>query len=545
MAGVKLSKEELEGATEIAPVKLSPDEIAGATPLEEPAEKPSFLEEAGSRIAAPFKAAGNLISNATLPTSGADLLARLKQNGAEVGRALVAPVRSAYSGLNAVGNAVLHPIDTFANGGAGAAFRETSRGLGSAVPLLNLANEHVTGFPENSEEDAARAPGFRDLGATAAAPVVAKAGANVAESAAGALERAGPAATERSIGRATERLAEGASKRNRLNVTESAPVEDLVREHPEIQKAAGNDAKVKAGLDKVTEHARAQLDTIYKATEPTVDLMDPVNAMGERIRELRKGTSSDAAVARDLAKIRDEFAARLAKRKSVSPQDLRAEQTDYQKKGWGKALPGDEAGTNRIAANQEAAKAVGDAVIRHVSGMDYVTAKEFAAANPDSLIADLFKANDRINAANRIEAAMTDRARAPKSGPGVAGKLLHFAKHARHSPLGAVAAPALEAAAGGIDVADRGIASAAPAAAPLARAAGPGNASHAFGGLRPNDLLEQLVARADGGDQAAQAKLDAISGSPIVAARIAALRRKLAPELSVAPTNNPPLAVTP
>jgi hypothetical protein len=242
---------------------------------------------------------------------------------------------------------------------------------------------------------------------------------------------------------------------------------------------------------------------------------------------------------------------RIGTRDAVSPRELRDEQSAYQKKGYGKAMPGDDAGSARIAANREASKAVGDSVLEHVTGMDYEGARAAAAADPESLVAKLLKANEKINAANKIEAGIADRAGKAKPAHGPMAVLKRVAAHAAapalmgatHGPGAAIAtavgqealhaAPA--AARGAAAAIDRGISRVAPAAARGIEAAGeaaPAIAPAApVAALRsPDAILEQLIARADSGDPDATAKLDAVSRAPIVAARVSAIRRKLGGE---------------
>jgi hypothetical protein len=140
---VKLSADELAGATEIAPVKLSAEEIAGAQPIDEPVPppaQPSFVDEARSRIAAPFKAIGSVFSNATLPTSPADAIARIKQNAPAVGEAVAAPFVKAVDAARGVGTIVTHPTSP-------AAGREAWRGIAGNIPFGGLALDRLGVLP--------------------------------------------------------------------------------------------------------------------------------------------------------------------------------------------------------------------------------------------------------------------------------------------------------------------------------------------------------------------------------------------------------------
>jgi hypothetical protein len=238
------------------------------------------------------------------------------------------------------------------------------------------------------------------------------------------LGRVGESAVERNVGRAKEALEMRVNKRTRGNLQVDT-VDRAIRENPEIGKAAGNDAKLAQVTEAMTKRGQAQLAPIYGQVAPLEDIAAPITNMDKRIGALEQGTAADRAVAKKLQTIRDEMNTAYGKRGAVSVQDLRAEQTAYQKAGYGKAMPGDEAATAAIAANREASKAVGDAVVNHVTGMDYAEAKAAAAADPNSLAARLFKANDQISAANKIEAGIADRAGRVKPKTGIIHAIAH------------------------------------------------------------------------------------------------------------------------
>lgn len=517
---------------------VAPD-AAAPTPAPAPAEKPSFLEEAGSR-------AKNFLSSLTNVPTLHDVGQSFKDLGSTVAGANDFAAR-----------ALVHPVDTFGGDKAGAVLREAMRGVNSNIPFANLAVEHMGGPAETSAADTAAAPGAQQFGAIAGTPVAGMAGeiaAKVVGAAAPLVSKAikgtGEAAETRGTVRALDKLEERVNKRARAGI-QTEPVEALVRENPEIAKAAGNDTKLAVKLDAVRGKASAELGHIYSSATPEIDMAVPVMKMDARITELMKGTSEDAEQGRQLQKIRDELNDRIGARDAVTPRELRDEQTAYQRKGYGKAMPGDDAATARIAANREASKAVGDAVLEHVTGMDYAAAKEAAAKDPASLAARLLKANDTISAANKIEAGMADRASRIQPAHGPLAALKRIAGHAAipivagaasHSPMmalgAAVGQEALHAAPGvaraTVGAIDRGIAAGAPVAAGAADIAGAAAAPVAralplLGAGRPSDLLEQLLARADSGDAIAKAKLDALARAPIVAARIDALRHRRAP----------------
>lgn len=137
-------------------------------------------------------------------------------------------------------------------------------------------------------------------------------------------------------------------------------------------------------------------------TKPGARGADVVSNMNREIARLMDGDNESRAVAKQLEKIRDEF--KDVRGDAIVPsQVLRAEQTAYQKKGYGKAMPGEHEKTATIAANEIASKAVGDVVIKHVTGMDYQAAQAAAKADPSSVAGRLFKANRDIEIANRIQ----------------------------------------------------------------------------------------------------------------------------------------------
>lgn len=356
--------------------------------------------------------------------------------------------------------AITHPIDTLAKN-PGATFREGMRGVNSNIPFGNTLVEAAGGPPAESPEDTAAAPGAQAFGNVAAAlPVggmvggIAAKGLQVAAPAVGrAIGRVGEGAQERQATRALEDLEMKTNKRARMGARTDV-VAEAVRENPELRAAVGNDSKLTAAASDLKQKATAEIDRHYAGYKVT--LGDTIDNFNTRIKALRaEGTSTDAAVADHLEKMRDELTSRLGQRESVNVKHLRAEQTDFQKRGYGKALPGDEAAGTRIEAAREASKAVGDAVIKRVTGLpDYAAARAAAEANPDSISGHLLKANDQITAANRIEATIADRASRVQPREGVTGKLIETAKELRHSPMGYALSLAPRAAAGGLSATD-------------------------------------------------------------------------------------------
>jgi hypothetical protein len=370
--------------------------------------------------------------------------------------------------------AITHPIDTLATN-PGATLREGMRGVNSNIPGGNALVEAIGGPPAESPADAAAAPGAQAFGGVAGAAVTGKPiGGIVAkgvETAAPAIGKAiaavGESAKARQIDRALEDLELKTYKRTRAGVRQDV-VADVVAENPEVRAAASNDSKLAPVVEKLKQKAIDELDSHYAGYKVTLgDTIDNFNA---RIKALRaEGTSTDAAVADALEKTRDELTSRLGKRDSISVKQLRAEQTDFQGKGYGKAMPGDEAASARIEAAREASKAVGDAVVKRVTGMNYAEAKTAAASDPGGIAARLFKANDRVNAAQKIEASIADRTSRVQPREGLAGKLLDAGKKIRHSPTGYVLSLAPDAAAAGLTAADNVVAR---LASPVPAAAG-------------------------------------------------------------------------
>ena len=394
------------------------DEDGNVTPVKDAppaaAEKPSFLEEAGSRVK-------NFVTSLAAPPTLHD-----------VGQSFVDLGKGAARANDFAARAIVHPVDTFGDGKAGAVVREGMRGVNSNIPLANLAVEHMGGPAENSPEDEAKAPGAREFGAIAGAPVAGLEGeiaAKAAPAAASAVRSAGKAAEERGVTRVLDRLEEKTNKKARAGI-QSDPVERLVREEPEVAKAAGDDRKLQEALGRVRDKAGAELAHIYSSSAPEIDPAIAIQNMDTRIAELRKSKiESQKAIAAKLQKLRDSLNDSLGE----SPTDartLRDIQTDYQRTAYGKALDPD--GTANLAAHNEAQKAVGDAVFEHVTGLDYEGARAAAAENPDGMAARLLKANEKINAANKIEAGITDRAGRPQPKEGIVGKaekLAHVVAH--------------------------------------------------------------------------------------------------------------------
>ena len=457
---------------------------------DKPVEKPSFLDEVSSRI-------GDTLSRLkNVPTLG------------EVGESFTNLGKTALAANDFVGRAIVHPIDTFGGGKAAPVLRETLRGVNSNIPFANLAVEHLGGPAEVSPQDAAAAPGAQPFGALLGTPVAgaeAGIGLSLADRGASTLGRAlggvtKEAAAERQVTRAVEDLGEKTKKRTRAGV-ESEPVEALVRETPELRKAAGNDAKVAETIEKTRQAAAAELNSVYQSAPQEVSPANAIANMDTKIAELSKGTSEQREVARSLKTIRDEFHEAHGEKSAVTPQELRAEQSAYQKKGYGKAMPGDDAASARIEANRVASKAVGDAVVRHVTGMGYEEAKAAAKTDPGSTAARLFKANEQINAVNKLETAISERAAQQQPKEGIVGKAQKVA-HVISHPTSIIPAAA-DTAARAVDagIVKRGISADAP-------------------------VLRFLQA-AKQGNPFAQRQLKLLAATPVGAARLAAAQAQL------------------
>lgn len=252
-----------------------------AAPAAAPAAPPkrSFLAEAGSRAVAPFTAAADVVKNATAPTSLADVGARLKQNLPEVGDALLSPVRAVGHALGAVGNAIVHPVDTFGGGNAPAVGRELLRGVNDNIPLANLAVERLGGPAEMSEEDAARAPGFRELGGFTGAPLVSRAFGGVSEAAGAAREKVGAKVRAKAV--------EGDLKRSVSNIVGNDPAAKaaIPTDVRKMGKAAG---PIRDEL--LTDDGRAIADTARLEPAKGAELAK------RKIAEVTTDRAADAAI---------------------------------------------------------------------------------------------------------------------------------------------------------------------------------------------------------------------------------------------------------
>lgn len=484
---------------------LAPEPAAVAAPVEPeaPAAPKGFTDQLSDQI-----------KSLTLPTSWSDVKARVSQNLPELGRQVAQPFKDIAGNLASANDAatrlLFHPVSTLGGGRAVPAIRETMRGVNSNIPFANSAVEALGGLldgpPAVSAQDAAAAPGFQALGGMLGTPAAGAVGGIIAkpiEAAVPVLGRAlggltKEAAEERQVTRAVEDLGSRVRKAKTRAGIESDSVETLVREHPEIRAAAGNDAKVSETIGAAKKDAQETLATIYKSAPQELSPSNAIANMDARIAELTKGTSEDRAVARSLKAIRDEFEEAHGAKSGITPMEMRAEQTAYQKQSYGKALPGDMDASARIKANAEASKSVGDAVVRHVTGMDYAEAKAAAEKDPGGLAAKLFKANDTVNAVNKIEAGVTERASRVQPREGIVGKAQHLSHVLRHPTESIPAA---------VDA--------------TVRAA---DARLSTGGISQDGMLARIARAAAQGNLFAQRQLRLVAASPAGAARLAAIQ---------------------
>ena len=347
----------------------------------------------------------------------------------------------------AIGNAIVHPVDTFnaLRSAPEANAREGLRGVNDNIPGANyLVSKLPYGPPSYSAEDQAAAiPGARDVGGVIGLPagnlvggIAAKGIETAAPAVASALRGVGAKAVDNQVARAGELLEEKVSKRTRAGL-DTGPVERAIVENPELRQAAGNDKLVAQVTAKMKASAGDAAGRIYDLKPAGVPLDAPISQMDKRIAELEKGTQTEAETAVELKAIRDSFEKRLSARAdeglsatAAPAREIRAEQSDFQTKAYAKADPKDKAATAIVHANDEAQRIVGDALLTHVTGLDYKAAQSAAMADPQGVAAQLLKANDTISAANRIEAGIRDRAGRAPVAHGVPAVLAHVAKHA-------------------------------------------------------------------------------------------------------------------
>jgi hypothetical protein len=554
------------------------DVTAAPAPAAAP-EEPSFAAVASKRVK------DYLGSFANVPT-----LHDVGQSFANFGKGVA-------RANEAIGNAIAHPIDTFGGGAAAPVVRQVMRGVNSNIPLANLAVEHMGGPPETSAEDAARAPGWEDVGSLAGSAAVGKMAGGIASRAvetAGAVADSAANAGGRAAERTFKKLGKGAGE-SRAAKLEAAGPEAVAAVDKEfgITKAADPRAAVKSAMASVGDAREAAYKAIDAAGEG-VDMKD----VSKRLDGLEAGFRKHAGTrkfADDVAKLRDALEEQHgtgpvpvigsdptlgpATRVRVSggtagvPVDpeVRAVGSNIGAENSGEGATFSElprpgsVGNGRVsvAQLQREISAVSDgayggnyvnpkaaaivqrrtaAVLRSALDEHLETVAK-ASSEAAQAVDSFYTANGKFQALKAMEPIIKSKAVKGRFAPGFVDKLIdHPAATLGHTAKDLAGSAAARADA----VLSRGVNAARPIGARVASAAAPAaTVAPAAVPRGPDNLLEQLVARADGGDRDAQAKLAGLSRSPIVAARIDALRRKLAPPLPVTPTGNPPLAASP
>ena len=261
------------------------------------------------------------------------------------------------------------------------------------------------------------------------------------------------AALERNVATGLENVGEKVSKKTRVKL-DTPGVETVVREDPAIRAAAvkGDDSALKQTVDTARAQAIGKLREIYSSAPQEVSPANAIANMDAKIAELKAGTHEKRQIGAELEKIRNEFQQANGGQTAITPARLRAEQSDYQKLAYAKALSPAEQTTT--AAYDEAQRAVGDSVMKHVTGMGYAEAKAAAAKDPTGLAAQLFKANETVSSLNRIDAGITDRASRVQPKESTSGHLIEVGKHIAHSPVGFGLAQAPNLAARGVRAID-------------------------------------------------------------------------------------------
>jgi len=368
----------------------------------------------------------------------------------------------------AIRESAQHPINTITDP---AKRRELERGV-SDVATFGLAekagNVVDPKFAATAKPDESSAPGFRQAGQIAGAPlpsavnnVIGRAVGTGVQGASKAITALAPKAEARVIEGAATALGEGATKatKGKLGIgnegltetREGAATRNVLKGDEELVKVADKgDKKLAPVAKQIREVASKKLDEIYANSDAAssslgtqgVSTLDPILAMDERIATLSKGTVEDRAVAKKLQEVRDEFSGAHGEGDYIPARKLRDEQSAYQLRGYGKSKPGEHDVAASIEANREASKAVGDAVVKHVTGVKYDEAVKMAQRDPNSVAAQLLKANEQVAVANKIEAAIKSRV---GSNPGSPHRLTQIVGSAVHgvSAMGATAATML------------------------------------------------------------------------------------------------------
>lgn len=346
--------------------------------------------------------------------------------------------------------------------------REIERGVSNVVTgglAEKIANKLSPEFAASAGDDAKAAPEAKNLGEVAgsflpspanyiareAVPVASAIGSRLVGAGRSAAEKVGEGAVARELGRTAESLEEKVTKKTRAGLRADSTEGFIEKHQPELAEVRGSDEKLAPVIRDIKAQATEKTREIYKeaAARGSVPITSVRDNLNKRIDELSAGTSESREIAEKLKSIRDELW-NSKKGADMTPMELRGEQSAYQKKGWGSNVTGEPARTAEIAANMEASKAVGESLVKHVTGMSYEAAKLASETDPSSLAGRLFEANADITGANRIEAGITDRSSRikPKTG------LKKLAQELRH-PVGFALSLAPEAAAKGAEIADK------------------------------------------------------------------------------------------
>lgn len=326
----------------------------------------------------------------------------------------------------AAGEALRHPLRTLADPGKR---RQLERGVSNAVSfgLAEKAGNFVDpAFAATATPDAEAAPGYEELG-TAAGAFLPNAAADMAARGVGKAVGAGAkaigklktGASARDVARAAEVIGEGAGRKARKGLQGDAEgLKSVLTDEPELLEAvktreptdllsAAKTVERNAGKANKRLYRDADSLSVAGGNNPGIYPDAPISNLDRRIGELQKGDANERAIAKKLKSIRDEFASNYEESAFIPAEKLRQEQSAFQEIGYGKTQDPDVAAT--IAANREASKAVGDAVVKHVTGMDYKSASEIAKMDPNSVAGQLFRNNERIKIANRIKAAVNSK----------------------------------------------------------------------------------------------------------------------------------------
>lgn len=194
---------------------------------------------------------------------------------------------------------------------------------------------------------------------------------------------------------------------------------------------ADNLSKKRDAYQFISEAQRLRREAAKKITSENVRGIRgnaPIEAWNSRIGELRSTKKpSDARTADELVKLRDEYTKIVRQDQIIPSIQLRSIQSDYQRIGYKNPTNLDE--TPRVLAHQEASKIVGEPIIKHVTGMDYASAKAAAEADPKSLAARLFSANEKVEVGNNILAGIETRKGLKPQETSTAKKILKKVAH--------------------------------------------------------------------------------------------------------------------